>query len=532
MKRPGFLWNWMPFLAAALILTACASSPAAPSESQEENVINISFTTAWGSFNPYYSAASTMYEYALFDKIYDKLVFTDMAGMEILPRAALSWESADEGRTLIFHLDPGATWSDGEPVTAEDWVFTIRLLASPESVLTTRVFTPLLLGTDDTGAAPDPNLLGAEAIDSATLKLSFKEITDPVNFLVYYNRQFFVLPKHLLGDVPPPEILNADYWQNPVGSGPCVYVSQILGSEMVLKPNPYYHLWNGNWDKLRLRVLESSSLIANLISGEVDLNELGSGASADRVPLAELGGLVVRKAQVRDFFLEVLINAHNVPDPRIRKAMHLAIDKEAVVAAAAREVGQVTYGCQLPGSDYEDPSLAFPRDVEQAKALLTEAGYDGHSFTIAYAPKRENVVELLIQQWAEAGIRVNPTVVDVSAMFSGLGSGQYDLGVSGHSATVNPLWFETEFPADDEAPPDPVRDAWVGKIQTTVDPEAKTALVLDYQKYLAEQTYFIPLYFSGEFWLESPRVSGIRYSASPMCNDNVWEWVVNNESRW
>ena len=117
------------FAAALLTLTlaACGGSPNA------EKVVNIAYTTAWGSFNPYYSASATMYELSLYDKIYDKLVFTDIAGVKILPRAAYAWASADDGYSIVFYLNEKARWSDGQPATAHDWAFTVNLLADPDS---------------------------------------------------------------------------------------------------------------------------------------------------------------------------------------------------------------------------------------------------------------------------------------------------------------------------------------------------------------------------------------------------------------
>ena len=516
------------FIAALLALSLTACGGGAPDDA--EKVVNMAYTTAWGSFNPYYSASTTMYELSLYDKIFDKLVFTDMAGAEIMPRAAESWESADEGYSAVFHLNPDARWTDGEPVTARDWLFTVNLLADPSSAFSTRVFTQELTGTDENGVKIDGETFGAEVPDDATFKLTFKTPMTPEDFLLHYNRKFLVLPEHILGGADPSRILEADFWRQPVGSGPCVYVSQIMGSEMTLAPNPYYQLKGGNWDKLLLRVLDSSSRLTVLMSGEVDHIELGSSISPDDKPMAEANGLNVRDALVQGFFMEVLINERRIPDPRIRQALHYAADKDAIIEAAAKDIAYPAYGYEMLNTDYHDPSLAFPRDVEKAKELLKEAGYDGKAYTFAFASKRENIAVLLAQQWKEAGINVNMVVVDVATMFSGLSSGAYDLGLSGHSGSAYSLWFEPEFPADNTSPayrPDPVREDYVNRIAAAIDKDEKIALVKEYQRYLADKTWFIPLYFAGEYWVESQRVSNIRNSASLMCNDNVWEWYVN-----
>ncbi|MBR0280966.1 MAG: ABC transporter substrate-binding protein [Oscillibacter sp.] len=513
-----------------LTLTACGGGADGDNDGTSEKVINMAFTTAWGSFNPYYSTSTTMYELSLYDKIFDKLAFTDMAGADILPRAATRWESADDGKAAIFYLNENASWSDGEKATAHDWAFTANLLAAPDSAFSTRVFTNILAGTDADGVRIEGETFGAEAIDDTTFKLTFKEVTDPDDFLLHYNRKFLVLPEHLLGNVDPAKILDAEFWKNPVGSGPCVYVSQITGSEMTLAPNPYYQLGGGNWDKLVLRVLDSASRLTVLLSGEIDMIALGANISPDNVPTAEANGFEVYEGETQNFFMEALINEKNIPDARIRQALHYAVDKDAIIASAQKDVGIPAYSYEMVNTVYHDPSLAFPRDVEKAKALLKEAGYDGRAYTFAFASKRENIASLLAQQWQEAGININMVIVDVATMFSGLTSGAYDLGLSGHSASAYSLWFETEFPANNTAPdyvPDPVRADYVARIGATIDKDAKIALVQEYQRYLAEQTWFIPIYFVGEYWVKTSRVSGIKNSASLMCNDNVWEWYVN-----
>lgn len=542
MKTRKLEWNRAVWTLAALALSfaltvplsGCGGGESAPPPSdgaastEPERVVNLAFTTAWGDFNPYYTTSGTMYELALYDKIYDKLAFMDMAGAELLPRAAESWESTDSGRGIVFHLDPRARWSDGTPCTAKDWVFTVNLLADPASAFTTRVFTQLLKGTDSGGKTVSGSGLGAEAPDDYTLKLTFKDPVDPEDFLVRYNREFLVLPEHLLGGADPASILDDSFWQNPVGSGPCVYVSQVTGAEMILSPNPYYHLWAGNWDKLVLRVVDSSSRLTAFMAGEIDAIVLGSDITADDIPLAQSHGLTVRDAEVRNFFMEVRIAEKNIRSPRIRQALHLAVDKDAVIAAAAKDVGVPAYSYEMLNSDYYDPSLEFSRDVEKAKALLSDAGYDGRTYTIAFASKRQNMAALLAQQWEEAGIHVEMVMVDVATMFAGLASGTYDMGISAHTATTYSLWFEDEFPADDNPVLDPPRMNYVYRIRAAVDDGEKAELVKEYQRYLAERTYFIPLYFSGSYWIESNRVSGIRNSASMLCNDNVWEWVVND----
>ena len=78
----------------------------------------------WDSLMPYYSVSGSNYSRIIYDKIYDRLAYVQADG-SCLPRAAQSWESADDGYAILFHLDPKAAFHDGTPVTAQHWVDTI-----------------------------------------------------------------------------------------------------------------------------------------------------------------------------------------------------------------------------------------------------------------------------------------------------------------------------------------------------------------------------------------------------------------------
>ena len=95
-------------------------------EDYSDVVITYGMTSAWDTVNPYGSSSGSIYQQLAVDKIYDRLAFLDEAGSDVTPRGAASWESADDGLSAIFHLDENAKWHDGEPVTAEDWVFTAQ----------------------------------------------------------------------------------------------------------------------------------------------------------------------------------------------------------------------------------------------------------------------------------------------------------------------------------------------------------------------------------------------------------------------
>ena len=139
-------------------------------EDYSDVVITYGMTSAWDTVNPYGSSSGSMYQQLVADKIYDRLAFIEEAGSDITARGAASWESADDGMAAIFHLDENATWHDGEPVTAEDWVFTAQLITDPDFPFGLKSEFNSWAGTTDAGIEESENSVMVEALDDYTLK--------------------------------------------------------------------------------------------------------------------------------------------------------------------------------------------------------------------------------------------------------------------------------------------------------------------------------------------------------------------------
>lgn len=97
-----------------------AKADAQENTDYSDDVIVYGMTQAWDTINPYGSSTGSIYQNLVCDKLYDRLAFIEEAGTGVSPRGAKSWEMADEGKAVIFHLDENAKWHDGEPVTAND----------------------------------------------------------------------------------------------------------------------------------------------------------------------------------------------------------------------------------------------------------------------------------------------------------------------------------------------------------------------------------------------------------------------------
>lgn len=519
-------------------LVSCGNQPQQQSQTdtgtetsgQAEGVnLNYGISNSWDSLMPYYSVSGSNYSRIIYDKLYDRLAYIQPDGT-CSPRAATSWESADDGYAVLFHLDEGAAFHDGTPVTAQHWVDTIALVTNPACNVLGRDTFAGLTGTDEIGAAIEGENLGAEAVDEHTLKLTFDNPVVPEEFLVEYNRDIYVLPTHLLTDIAPEDLVTSDFWQNPVGSGPCQFVSEVSGSTLVLSANKDYQLGAPGFDTLTITVMDKANLLTALIAGDLDYYTFGGSISEENRPVAEQAGFAVEEGTVPSTFYELMINNETVDSADLRHAIEKALDKELLCQQNTGSLGTVTNTSILPGTEYSRPAGESAYDPEGAKELLAQAGYDGETFTLACTSQRASLAALIQQNLADVGIQVEIETVDSATMFAGMSDGTYDLAVASHTPTSLPLWFTgSRFTADNNlfwVPDLSQYTTLLTALEEETNETARIDLVDEWEALLNQEMPFIPLWFSYALHVQSKTVTGIDYAAAACCNENVWQWEM------
>ena len=519
-------------------LVSCGNQPQQQSQTdtgtetsgQAEGVnLNYGISNSWDSLMPYYSVSGSNYSRIIYDKLYDRLAYIQPDGT-CSPRAATSWESADGGYAILFHLDEGAAFHDGTPVTAQHWVDTIALVTNPACNVLGRDTFAGLTGTDEIGAAIEGENLGAEAVDEYTLKLTFDNPVVPEEFLVEYNRDIYVLPTHLLTDIAPEDLVTSDFWQNPVGSGPCQFVSEVSGSTLVLSANKDYQLGAPGFDTLTITVMDKANLLTALIAGDLDYYTFGGSISEENRPVAEQAGFAVEEGTVPSTFYELMINNETVDSADLRHAIEKALDKELLCQQNTGSLGTVTNTSILPGTEYSRPAGESTYDPEGAKELLAQAGYDGETFTLACTSQRASLAALIQQNLADVGIQVEIETVDSATMFAGMSDGTYDLAVASHTPISLPLWFTgSRFTADNNlfrVPDLSQYTTLLTALEEETNETARIGLVDEWEALLNQEMPFIPLWFSYALHVQSKTVTGIDYAAAAGCNDNVWQWEM------
>lgn len=436
---------------AAVSLAGCGSESSSVQNKGNKNV-TIAMTSAWASANPYGSNGN--YTALVQDQIYDRLWIDKFDG-SVLPRLAESYEVAADHASMTVHLNPKAKFTDGKPVTADDVVFSAQLVTNPKFNAAHRSDFKYVQGTSAGGVAQDPSALGFTKIDDHTIKITFKNPMNELPILTNMNRYFFIVPQHIYGSKTIEELNNADVWkQNWIGSGPFKYVSQVDGERVEYERNDDYFLGKPDIEKLTIRVMPATNLLAGLQSGEVDILA-GGGIGGLPIPDYEAASddKNLKVESVPNYGYQAMIfntQSPRVINPKVRLGISTAIDRKAIVDNLLKGHGEVIYAPYSDKHPFVDESkLTLPvYNPEKAKQLLEEGGFDFNQPLDLIVPTGNEVriqSTVLIQQDLEKiGVKTNITQYDFSTLMDKMRKGEFDLGMCGAAGTLdpsNPTWM-------------------------------------------------------------------------------------------
>ena len=411
-------------------------------------------------------------------------------GKTIEPCLAESWDVSDDGLTYTFHVREGLKFSDGTPVTKDDWQYSLdRFVKSEESPWRGMISM----------------VESAEAVDDTTVVFTLNSVSP--NFLASSALfSFAVMPKAYCEEAGADGIA-----KKPIGTGPFYLDEWKIGERMTFLKNPYY------WDEGKpladeivfTVVADDNTRIMQLQSGEVDAITY---VPANRI--AELQGL--GSVQVLSFdsteSRHITLN-NSIPqlsDPKVRMALLKATDRNAIIQAVYFGNAEVSTGLIGPAQPYYNDKIeAVAYDVEGAKALLKEAGYES-GFDVKLEIRSGNTNELqeatmIKEQWAKAGVNVNIEQLDASTV----SNDWYDMNfemmfTSLTSDTADTNQFATGLCIADLK--DCYHTLWSGNKQKEaenlaleaskeMDTEKRGELYAQLQEITAEENPIIPLYY-------------------------------------
>lgn len=429
-------------LTVALVgsLTACGGKKNDTGESTEatgaaNDVVTIGVTDTISSLNPLLMDATEVVKYA--------------TSLEFLPLLELNKDlefesqiatdiTTEDNKTFTINIDPNAVWSDGEPITSKDVLFSFLCWASPE-IGSTGLSIQNIEGTGDDGfvAAGSDSISGVVAIDDKTVQITTKFEIALSTFQNIYGRYILILPEHIIGDTPKDQMLSNEWFNAPtVVSGPYMVKDFDLNHYVTYEANENYFKGAPKIKNLSIKVVTSSQLLTGLQSGEIDLVQqtMGNILQEDYESVQKLDNITVYDGTPITT-QSIFFNTEKITNAKVRQAFLYGMDRDIILQEFLKGKGEIVDGFLVSAGPYYDPSIVpTAYDKDRAVQLLEEAkaeGWDSSTEYNFYVNSGDTtftqVASYIAAQFAEIGLKIKINTVDITTLMTVAGSGDFDL---------------------------------------------------------------------------------------------------------
>ena len=467
---------------------------------------------------------------------------------EVKPGQAESYEVSDDGLTWTFHMRDGLKWSDGSDLTAADFEYSFKRLASPDTAAPyAETVVGMIDGYQDAIGNPDEDGNTTTDPDWDALNVHASEDGKTLTVQLSYPCSYFDKLASFVATSPVQQATveaNGDAWctepDTYVCNGPYMITEWTPSERIVLSKNPYYV---GGWDSSKIVSDTITLLLLEDSSASYTAYNSGEAQLVKDVPTDEIPSLT-RAEDGGDFYLDEIMGTYYISlndqeepftDVRVRKALSLAIDRDYVANTIMQGIYTPATALVGPGIVDEngyfmdnanggEPYISddYEANLEEAKSLLAEAGYpDGEGFpTITYSANDAGyhipVAEYLQQAWGELGITMNIDKVEWSSFIPMRRAGDYDISRNGWSMDYNDPsnmleLFTTNNGNNDGKYANPEFDQVI-EDSRVADKTTHFEKLHEAEDILMNDAACIPVAYYNDFWLQSPSLKGTWHS--------------------
>ena len=438
--------------------------------------------------------------------------------------------------TYTFHLRDGIMWSDGQPVTASDFVFSWQRLVSPETAADYSYMIDCVVNANAImNGELDPSELAVSAPDDKTFVVTITSDLPYFTELCAFPATFPVRE----------DIVSDSQWtyspDTYISNGAYKMTSRVTNSEIVMEPNEYYYgVDTLGPDKITFKLMDdANAMLSGFNSGELDFIE--------SMPTDEVAGLLASgDLKIVDYIgtYYVCYQTQKEPfdDPKVREAFTLAIDRTYIVEQIT-QTGQVEAGGFVPagvydaegatgddfrtvGGDYYAPTDAdYEANCERARELLAEAGYpNGEGFpVVTYLYNTDDshkaVGEALQNMWQTVlGVTVQLDNQEWATFLQTRKDGDYSIARNGWIADYNDpmsfldMWL-TGGGNNDAQYSNAEYDSLIQQAKASTDPAERMSLMHQAEDIIIGQDYALcPLYFYTQKYMLADGIQGMYYT--------------------
>ncbi|MGF1487560.1 MAG: peptide ABC transporter substrate-binding protein [Prochloraceae cyanobacterium] len=570
IARPLFISIASLSIASSLLLSACNNQPANNNKILDrKEFLKLLYWQAPTILNPHLSAGSKDLEAS---RITIEPLASFNNSSELVPFLAAEIPSqenggiAEDGRSVTWKLKPDLKWSDGQPFTAEDVVFTYEFVSDPE----VGAFSSGIYDIIET----------VEAIDDNTVKINFKNVT-PAWYTVFVGQYGGILPKHIYENYQGPNAREAPANLKPIGTGPYRAIEFKPGDVVVYEANPYFREPDRlSFEKIELKgggdVVSTARSVLQTGDADYAYNLQIEPAILARL---EAGGRGKVVSNLGAYTERIVIN-HSDPntatpdgersnkdiphpffsDRRVRQALALAVDRDTIAKRLYGVTGKPTANILVIPEQYNSTNTSYEYNLQKAARLLDEAGWrdtngdgvrdkNGVEMQILFQTSvnsvREKTQEIIKQALQEIGVVVELKTIDPAVFFSSDPANQ---------DTVERFYADWEMFSRQTDSPDPSiymkvytcdeipqkANNWIGdnasrycnreydelwrRSLTELDPEKRRQMFIEMNDLIVENTVVIPLVHRANVIAVSNELKGIEMTPWDARTWNIMEW--------
>ncbi|HEU0198500.1 MAG TPA: peptide ABC transporter substrate-binding protein [Nevskiaceae bacterium] len=468
------------------------------------------------------SLATDVASQQVLEDLFEGLVTLNEAG-DVVPGVAKSWSESADGLTWTFHLRDDARWSNGQPVTAQDFIYSWRRILTPATASAYAQALAPIVGAMAINAGKLPaSKLGVEAPDSHTLVV---HLVSPTSYFLDLLSNMYLYPEYA------PAIEKwGETWTRPghmVSNGPFMLKAEVINGAITLVQNPYY------WDRQHVHltrvtyhpVSDGASAVAQYLAGTVEWTNSFPANDYPRLKKA-LGAQVVQGPYFGTAMLGFNLTQPPFKNkPKLRRALSMAVDRKIIAKYLNHGLVQPAYNLIPPLKNYTPAIPAWAKLSKTKRHALAlklyhEAGYSKDhplhttmTFAAGGAGTRR-FMEALEAMWRmNLGADITINTMQWKVLLQSLQMRTLPLFWSAWIGDFpDPFTFmqlfTTGFQQNHGDYHNPKFDALIDKAQHTVNPKARYAIFTQAEAVLNHDAPYLPIYFYESAHLIKPYVKG------------------------
>lgn len=508
----------MGLLAAmSLALAGCGGGQSA-SDPANASVLRRSTSDEPRSLDPHFVPGNA--GAAIMNDMFEGLLAKAADG-KVIPGLAESYTVSEDGTVYTFTLRENIRWSDGKPITSEDFVYSFRRAADPATAArAARALFPIRNARAVIRGSLPPDRIGVSAPDARTVVV---ELERPTAYITDILSSFptSVVPRHVIEQ-------HGQRWTaagTMVTSGAYTLAEWISNTHIKLRKNAHYHdAANVGIDEVIYYPVERpATALTRFRAGELDV--------VFNVPVNQMDWIKetypdeLKSSRVIGLFY-ALINNERAPtnDPRVREALSISVDRDLIASTLLRNESEPAYSI-VPASmpDYEINPLPYSREPiaqrqQRARELLAQAGYNERNplrITYKFGGQEINrrVAVALQTMWQAIGVQAELDNVGANAAVADARDGNYTaMRYTYYAPFKDPVSFlrllDSESNTNFSRYRNPEYDRALFEADGIVDPEARHQRLREVEAMAMRDHPVIPIYYPIRYYLVSSRVQG------------------------